>query len=133
MDWPDEVLNAVAKGEVADLAARTEEMEAWARAWWNFDAEGLKTSNPVRAGLIRSKKNVLEFCKEEAYLLPSRVLYRRMVLLDEMVVRRVFMSMADGDRATILREVNASAKKRGKTYWGVKSRLIHDKYGIPRF
>jgi hypothetical protein len=108
-------------------------METWARAWWDFDAEGLKVSNPVRAGLIRSKTNVLEFCKEEAYLLPSRVLYRRMVLLDEMVVRRVFSTMPQEDRDTLLCEAYASAKKPKETYWGVKSRLIHDKYGIPRF
>lgn len=119
--------------EEKERLARVEEMEAWARLWWDFDAEDLNVSNPVRAGLIRSKRNVLEFCKEEAYLLPSRVLYRRMVLLDEMVVRRVFNSMPDGGRATIVSEVLASAKNPGETCLGVKSRLIHDMYGIPRF
>lgn len=119
--------------EEEERLARVEEMEAWARAWWDFDAEGLDVSNPVRAGLIRSKKNVLEFCEEEAYLLPSRVLYRRMVLLDEMVVRRVFRSMPREGRDRIVAEVKASTTDHEETYLGMKSRLIHNLYGIPRF
>jgi hypothetical protein len=119
--------------EESERLARVEEMEDWARAWWDFDAEGLDASSPVRAGLIRSKRNVLEFCEEEAYLLPSRILYRRMALLDEMVVRWVFNSISQKDRDRIVAEAKASAKNPGKPCWGEKSRLIHDMYGIPRF
>lgn len=119
--------------EEEELAARIDEMEAWALAWFDYDVDGKRPRGKMRAGLLRSKKNILEFCREEAYQLPSRVLYRRMVQLDEMVVRRIFNSMPKADRDILTAEVSASAKAAGETYWGEKSRLIHNMYGIPRF
>lgn len=104
------------------------------RAWFDYTLdERLPAKGPVRKALMRARGKTMSFCAFEAEHTVSRVLYRRLVLLDEMTVRMVFNAMDRESRDNLMAEAKASVKKHGGKTEAHKARLIHELYGIPRF
>ena len=95
--------------------------------------ERLPAKGPVRKALMRARNKSMSFCAFQAEMLPARVVYRRLVLLDEMTVRMVFNAMDRESRDNLMAEAKASVKNHGGKLDAHKARIIHERYGIPRF
>lgn len=120
--------------EQSDHAALVEEAGKLYRAWFDyFVGDQLPAKGPVRKALTRAGRKSMSFCAFQAEHTVSRVLYRRLVLLDETTVRMVFNAMDRESRDNLMAEAKASVKKHGGKTEAHKARLIHELYGIPRF
>ena len=75
----------------------------------------------------------MSFCAFQAEMLPARVVYRRMAMFEEMMIRGAFNAMSREDRDNLMAEAKASVKKHGGKLDAHKARIIHERYGIPRF
>lgn len=108
-----------------------------ARIWhdmWEIAVEEFPTHEGwIQSAMLRVKKKITRFCILEAGELPSRVLYRRVMLLDDMAIRAVTNAMTRADRASLRDEAKASVKNHGGPKSAHKARIIRDRYGIPRF
>ena len=120
--------------EESDHAGLVEKAGELYRAWFDYTLdERLPAAGPVRKALMRARGKAMSFCAFEAEHTVSRVLYRRLVLLDETTVRMVFNAMDRESRDNLMAEAKASVKKHGGKLDAHKARIIHERYGIPRF
>jgi hypothetical protein len=87
----------------------------------------------VWRAMLRVKKKIIRFCLLEAHELPSRVLYRRVVLLDDMAIRVVRNALSRPERDSLRDEAKASVKNHGGPREAHEARIIRSRYGIPRF
>ena len=110
-------------------------VRSWYDEWQDVDADchSWESRGPVRAALIHAKRIVMDFCQEEAYTLPSRVLHRRVILLDDQVVRMMNNALPNVNRDTLEAEVKTSVKNHGGPAKAHRARLLRSRYGIPRF
>lgn len=105
----------------------------WASRWYDCvpKIEYGATSASIRHILLSVRRQVQTFWKGEAEYLPSRVIYRRMVEMDDLMIRRVFSALPKSERDTLIAEAKASVKKHGGTTEAHKARLLRKRFGIP--
>ena len=108
-------------------------LKDWASRWSRFDPkiEYGATSATIRRILLQVKRQIRQFAEYEGPYLPSRVLYRRMIHMDDLMIRRVFNSLPESERDTLIAEAKASVKKHGGTKEAHKARLLRKQFGIP--
>lgn len=121
--------------EEKDRLELLRQVRIWYDMWADVDADchPHESRGPVRGAIIHARKIVMHFCEVEAHQLPSRVLRRRVVALDEQVVRMVNNALPAIGRANLRDEAKASVKNHGGPAKAHEARIIRDKYGIPRF
>ena len=121
--------------EEDDRLELLKEVAEWRNEWYDVDADCHRheSRGPVRAAILHARRIVMDFCELEAKHLPSRVLHRRVVLLDEQVVRMVNNALPSVNRDTLEAEVKTSVKNHGGPAKAHRARLLRSRYGIPRF
>lgn len=121
------------QSEHSDLMEKAGELY---RAWFEYGIspdDRIPSKGQVRKAIFRARDKAMSFCAFQAEMLPARVVYRRLVLLDEMTVRMVFNAMDRESRDNLMAEAKASVEKHGGKLEAHKAKLIHELYGIPRF
>jgi hypothetical protein len=121
--------------EERDQRELLKRVRAWHNEWLDVDADchSWESRGPVRAAILHARRNVIDFCTLEAGYLPSRVLRRRVLLLDDQVVRMVNNALPKINRVTLDAEVAASVINHGGPAKAHRARLLRSRYGIPRF
>ena len=121
--------------EEDDRLELLKQVRAWYDEWQDVDADchPHESRGPVRAAILHARRIVMDFCEFEAYTLPSRILRRRVVLLDDQVVRMVNNALPNINRDTLEAEVTTSVKNHGGPAKAQRARLLRSRYGIPRF
>ena len=107
----------------------------WYDEWVDVDADcqSHESRGPVRGAILHARRIVMDFCENEAHTLPSRVLHRRVILLDDRVVWMVNNALPNMNRDTLEAEVKTSVKNHGGPTKANRARLLRSRYGIPRF
>jgi hypothetical protein len=100
---------------------------------WGLAEEFPARDAQVRRAMLRAKRQIDRFWILEAHELPSRVLYRRVVLLDDMAIRMVKNALFKSGRDSLRDEAKASVKNHGGPREAHEARIIRSRYGIPRF
>lgn len=121
--------------EEEDRQERFRQLAVWCAKWGVLviDQHRSKSRDRVYSAILRAGGAVMKFCEEEAHLLPSRVLYRRTIELEERTIRIIWNATSGEARDSLVAEAKASAKNHGGPEKAHKARAICDKYGIPRF
>lgn len=121
--------------EEEDRQERFRQLAVWCAMWGTMviDQHRSKSRDRVYSATLRAASAVMKFCEEEAHLLPSRVLYRRIIQLEEQTTRIIWNATSGKARDSLVAEVKASVKDHGGPEKAHKARAIRDKYGIPRF
>jgi hypothetical protein len=121
--------------EEEDRQEAFRQLAVWCAGWGVLviDQRRGRSRDRVYSAILRAAGAVMKFCEEEAHLLPSRVLYRRVVLLDDMAIRVVRNALSKPERDSLRDEAKASVKNHGGPKKAHEARIIRDRYGIPRF
>jgi hypothetical protein len=121
--------------EEEDRQERFRQLAVWCAKWGVLviDQHRGRSRDQVYSAILRAAGTVMKFCEEEAHLLPSRVLCRRVVVLDDMAIRMVNNALPSADRDTLEAEVTTSVKNHGGPAKAHRTRLLRCRYGIPRF
>ncbi len=121
--------------EEEDRQERYRQVGVWCAMWGVFviDQHRGKSRDRVYSAILRAAGAVMKFCEEEAHLLPSRILYRRIIQLEEQTVRIIWNATSGKTRDNLVDEAKASVKNHGGPEKAHKARIIRDRYGIPRF
>lgn len=119
--------------EERDRLELLKQVRIWCGMWELVATDPPGNNAPVRRAIIRMQRGVGRFWAREARELPSRVLYRRVVLLDDMAIRMVKNALSEPGRDSLRDEAKASVKNHGGPKKAHEARIIRDRYGIPRF
>ena len=122
--------------EEARWADLMRDLREWLGKWEAIEIDslcGYRLRGEFRKAMLKSRSEVRSLCLNEGWMLPSGPLYNRMVMLDDRIIRRIFMAAPEPDRASILAEATEYANTHGGSVEAHKSRLIRSRYGIPSF
>lgn len=120
--------------EQSDSEAMRATLKEWVARWVPVDPpeEYGAASATIRRHIVGTRDRILRFASFEGPFLPSRVLFRRMVEMDDTLIRNVYAALSARDRDSIDAEARASVEKHGSVEEAHRARLIRDRFGIPR-
>ncbi len=109
-------------------------LEEWGARWVALDPKSVPggASATILARIDEFRGRIVRFVRDEGPFLPSRVLFRRMVAMDDCLIRIIYESLPADECATLDAEAAASVEAYGSVIEAHRARLLRDRFGIPR-